>query len=81
MAQLAGSDDDGHADDRDEAAKVQSQPLAAKPVEHKASHRKPDKGNPASAIDAVSISLRQAYESTLHEEIPDSFLDLLRKLD
>lgn len=33
------------------------------------------------AIDDVSISLRQAYESTLHEDIPDALMDLLRKLD
>lgn len=78
MAQLAGSDDEGHAD---ETMKSQSNPISPQPMEKQAVHGKTGKDSPASAIDAVSISLRQAYESTLHEEIPDSFLDLLRKLD
>ena len=33
------------------------------------------------AIDNVSASLRQAYQSTLEEDVPDSIMDLLRKLD
>jgi Anti-sigma factor NepR len=32
-------------------------------------------------IDDLSSSLRQAYQSTLEESIPDSIMDLLRKLD
>lgn len=32
-------------------------------------------------IDDLSTSLRQAYQSTLEESIPDSIMDLLRKLD
>lgn len=39
-----------------------------------------DRGDGLS-IDAVSASLRHAYETTLEEEIPDSLMDLLRKLD
>ena len=45
----------------------------------------PDHGrsSPQSAmpLDAVSAALRQAYESTVDEAIPDSFMDLLNKLD
>lgn len=91
MAQLAGSDEDGHAD---ETMKSQPVPIAPRSVPIApqsakatqtgaaiASHRKPETGGTSSGVDAVSISLRRAYESTLHEEIPDAFLDLLRKLD
>jgi hypothetical protein len=35
----------------------------------------------ATPVDAVSAALRQAYESTVDEAIPDSFMDLLNKLD
>lgn len=33
------------------------------------------------SVDHLSQSLRQAYESTLNEAIPDVLSDLLRKLD
>ena len=32
-------------------------------------------------IDHVAASLRQAYRSTLDEDVPESLMDLLRKLD
>jgi hypothetical protein len=32
-------------------------------------------------IDHVAASLRQAYRSTLDEDVPDALMDLLRKLD
>lgn len=32
-------------------------------------------------IDHVSASLRQAYRSTLDEDVPEALMDLLRKLD
>ena len=32
------------------------------------------------SADHVSASLRQAYQSTLDEEVPDEIMDLLRKL-
>jgi hypothetical protein len=37
--------------------------------------------SPESGLDSVSASLRQAYQTTLDEAIPDEMLDLLRKLD
>lgn len=43
-------------------------------------HRKMRKRSRAN-IDDLSTSLRQAYQSTLEESIPDSIMDLLRKLD
>lgn len=33
------------------------------------------------SLDQLATSLRHAYESTLEEDIPDSIMDLLRKLD
>jgi Anti-sigma factor NepR len=33
------------------------------------------------SAEQVAISLRQAYQSTLDEAIPDALMDLLRKLD
>lgn len=33
------------------------------------------------ALDRVAASLRNAYEATVTEQVPDSLLDLLRKLD
>jgi Anti-sigma factor NepR len=44
------------------------------------SHKKMRKRSRAN-IDDLSSSLRQAYQSTLEESIPDSIMDLLRKLD
>ncbi len=41
--------------------------------------RKPPKT--ATPLDAVSAALRQAYESTVDEAIPELFMDLLNKLD
>lgn len=41
-------------------------------------HKPPKSATP---LDAVSSALRQAYESTVDEAIPDSFMDLLNKLD
>lgn len=41
--------------------------------------RKPPRS--ATPLDAVSAALRQAYESTVEEAIPDSFMELLNKLD
>lgn len=32
-------------------------------------------------MDHISSSLKQAYDSTLNEAIPDSIIDLLRQLD
>jgi Anti-sigma factor NepR len=43
--------------------------------------RRPKSGNASTPLDAVSAALRQAYESTVDEAIPDSFMDLLNKLD
>jgi hypothetical protein len=45
-----------------------------------------DAAGPADAptnrrIDQVAQSLKQAYQSTLDEAIPDTLMDLLRKLD
>ena len=36
---------------------------------------------PAGTIDHVSASLRQAYRSTLDEDVPEALMDLLRRLD
>jgi len=33
------------------------------------------------STDAVSVSLRKAYDSAVEEEIPEALMDLLRKLD
>lgn len=82
MAQLAGSDDTGHANDCSDPAVSEHLSLPKKPAKRGAPRRQSAASTPASSssIDAVSVSLRQAYESTLHEEIPDAFMDLLRKL-
>ena len=74
MAQLAGKKDD------DPAA-----PHGAIPGNSESSADHASRGGKtvksATPLDAVSVSLRQAYESTLQEAIPDSFMDLLNKLD
>lgn len=74
MAQLAGKSDQG------EAGATQQGSSKVMPSKSAPASRT---GNAASgkAADAVSASLRQAYESTLDEAIPDSLMDLLRKLD
>ncbi len=38
-------------------------------------------GERGEALDRVAASLRNAYESTVTEAVPDSILDLLRQLD
>ena len=45
-----------------------------------AEHKRPKPAKRGS-MDDVSISLRQAYQSTLEEQVPDSIMDLLRQLD
>ena len=74
MAQLAGTNDDDPATPHG-ASKDNSELSADHPS------RAGKKTKSATPLDAVSVSLRQAYESTLQEAIPDSFMDLLNKLD
>lgn len=38
------------------------------------------KGQSAHQLDLVAASLRQAYSSTVAEDVPDALLDLLSKL-
>lgn len=87
MAQLVGKKDEVSARqpiegqnepehvDASSVAKGKRGSVPVKPVD---SAKSSQAGKPA---DAVSASLRRAYESTLDEAIPDALLDLLRKLD
>lgn len=76
MAQLdTNSEQDDAGAAKHESTRAMSSPVAS-PVT-RANNGQPGK----KAVDAVSASLRQAYESTLEEVIPDSLMDLLRKLD
>lgn len=74
MAQLAGTDDDDPA--APPGAKKGNDKLT---VDHASRAGKAAKS--ATPLDDVSASLRHAYESTLQEAIPESFMDLLNKLD
>lgn len=38
------------------------------------------KGNNAGSKDSVASSLRQAYQQTIAEDVPDEMLELLKKL-
>lgn len=82
---------DGVADRGKEALSIDRDPTSGQP---QSASTKPDAspepdapngespdGETGLDADNLSQSLRQAYESTLKEEIPDMLMDLLRKLD
>ena len=71
MAQLVGNKHDDLANRRQSVPSRKSSPI----------DRADRATQSATPLDAVSVSLRQAYESTLQEQIPDSFMDLLNKLN
>jgi hypothetical protein len=74
MAQLA--DKDG-----DDDAKATGGERSSGEMSSSGSNHGPKPPKSATPLDAVSAALRQAYESTVDEAIPDSFMDLLNKLD
>lgn len=81
MAQLAPHDGSGHADSPDAATGTELDPMAASEQKTMRESAKATKGRSATSADLVSASLRLAYEATLDEDIPEMFMDLLRKLD
>jgi Anti-sigma factor NepR len=81
MAQLAPHDGSGHAVSPDSATGTGGDLASANDQASMHTPRKAGKTQPVTSTDMVSASLRLAYEATLDEDIPDIFMDLLRKLD
>lgn len=73
------SDTSAPSDSKTAAARAdnsvtQKDPSVTQSADHQPSVSAEDK-------DQIASTLRQAYQSTLDEQIPDSMLDLLRQLD
>lgn len=75
----SGDGDEGYQHLSDKTAPKRSKPAVA--VKTQTGADQTPGNRPDRAIDHVSASLRRAYQSTLEESVPDSIMDLLRKLD